>query len=64
MLEDGAVDGEEHDVGRGDVERNSEDPLERHVDRADEPGDAVAAMRDEIEADAVEQRSGHGVGEE
>ena len=64
MLEDGAVDREEDDVGRGHIEGNTEDPLEGHVDRADEPGDAVTAMRDEIQADAIEQRSGHGIDEE
>ena len=35
VFEDRAVNREEHDVGRGDVERHAEDALERHVERAD-----------------------------
>jgi hypothetical protein len=63
VFEDGAIDGEQDDVGRGDVERYAEDPLERHVQRADETADRIAAMRDQIQADAIEQRTVVPVGE-
>ena len=40
-----AVDREQHDVGRRDVERDADDPFERHVQLADHATDVVAAMR-------------------
>ena len=46
-----------------DVERHAEDALERHVERADEPRDRVAAVGDELQADPIEQRAVIAVGE-
>ena len=57
QLEHRAVDREQDDVGRGDVERHAEDALERHVERPDQPIDAVAAVREDAEADVVEDRT-------
>ena len=56
QLEHRAVDREQDDVGRGDVERHAEDALERHVERADQPIDAVAAVRENPQPDVVEHR--------
>ena len=57
VLEHRAVDREQDDVGRGDVERHAEDALERHVERADQPLDAVAAVREQRQADPIELRA-------
>ena len=62
--EDRAVDGEQDDVARRHVERHAEDALERHVDRADDAREVVAAMRDHAEADEIEQRPVEGVEDE
>ena len=56
VLQDGAVDCEQHDVGCGDVQGDAEDSLQRHVERADDPDDRVAAMRDQAQTDEVEER--------
>ena len=45
-LEHGAVDREQHDVGRGDVERDPEDALQAHVALADDAVDPVALVAD------------------
>ena len=58
------VDREEDDVGGGDVERHSENALERHVERADQSRRTVATMCDQVEADPVEQRAGPRVQQE
>ena len=44
VLEHRAVDREQHDVGRGDVERDAEHPLQAHVALADDAVDAVALV--------------------
>ena len=62
--QDRAVDREQDDVGGGDVERHAEHAFERHVERADQPLEVVAAMRQQIEPDAIEQRPGERVGDE
>ena len=59
-----AVDREQDDVGGRDVERHAEDPFERHVERADQPIERIAAMREQRQADAIEPRPGHRVAEE
>ena len=46
VLEHGAVDREQHDVGGGHVERHAEDALEPHVGLADDAVNAVAAVAD------------------
>ena len=63
-LEDRTVDREQDDVGRGDIERHAEDALERHVERADETVELVAAMGDERQTDAIEGRPSPAVEDE
>ncbi len=46
VLEDRAVDGEEHDVGGGDVERHPVDALRPHVELGHQTLGAVAAVGD------------------
>jgi hypothetical protein len=46
VLEHGAVEGEQDDVRRRDVERDTEEPLEAHVGHPHEAVDAVALVRD------------------
>jgi hypothetical protein len=55
VLENGAVDGEDNDVGCRHLERHAKDPVECHVERADEPVSVVASMRDRPETDQIEQ---------
>ena len=47
VLEHGAVDREQDDVGRRDVERDAEDPLRAHDEGGREPRQVVAAVADE-----------------
>jgi len=55
--EDRTVNREQDDVARRHVERYAENPFERHVDRADDAREVVAAMGNDAEADQIEQRS-------
>ena len=55
MLEHGAEDREQDDVGGRHIQRHAEHALERHVERADEPVEPVAAVRERAEADQVEE---------
>ena len=62
-IQDRAENREERDVGGRDVERHAEDPLQRHVERADDARGVVAAVGDESQADEIEhgtvERIGH-----
>ena len=64
LLEHRAVDREEDDVGRRDVERHAEHAFERHVERADQTIDRIAAMREQWKADAIEPGPDQRVDEE
>ena len=57
-------DREEHDVGCRDTERHTEDPLERHVQSADQARRVVPAVREHIEADQLEERAIVGICQE
>ena len=57
VLEHGAVDGEQHDVGGRDLEGHAEDPVQRHVQRAHQAVGVVAAVADGAQPDEVEQRA-------
>ena len=59
-----AVQAEQDDVRDRDVERHAVNPLERHVQVADEPRQVVAAMRDRAEADRAQPRSRQRVSDE
>ena len=62
VLEHGAVDREQDDVGRRDVERDAEDALGAHDERRRQPRQVVAAVADEP---AVrDEVAVHGVGDE
>ena len=49
---------------RGHIERHAEDAFERHVQRADDAAEVIAAMGNQTEADELEQRPVIGVRDE
>ena len=54
-MQNGAVDCEQHDIGRCDVEWYAKDPFECHIQGADESIERVSPMGDEAQPDKTEQ---------
>ena len=55
MLQHRAEDGEQDDVGGGHVEGDAEDPFERHVECAHDPGKIVAAVSKQPKSNELQQ---------
>ena len=62
MLQYRAEDREQDDVGRGDIEGDAEDAFERHVERAHQPREIVAAVSKQPQPNELEQRAAVTVG--
>ncbi len=57
VLEDGAVDDKQHNVSRRDVEGDTKDTFEGHVEGRNEAIDGIPAVADERQPNPIEQRT-------
>ncbi|GBD28777.1 hypothetical protein HRbin31_00798 [bacterium HR31] len=65
LLQEGAVDGEQNDEARGDVQGDAENPLQPHVQVPDDPVEVVAPVRPGLREQVAHERVAHkGHGEE